>query len=33
MFSFDWNSAIIGYAIGIMMYHSIAFLIIPGNKQ
>lgn len=33
MFSFDWTSAVIGYVIGIMMYHSIAFLIIPENKK
>jgi hypothetical protein len=33
MFELDWTSATIGYVVGIMMYHSVAFIIIPGDKK
>jgi hypothetical protein len=33
MYSLDWVSVTIGYVIGIMMYHSVAFIIIPGDKK
>lgn len=32
MFTIDWVSVTIGYMVGIMMYHSIAFIIIPKDK-
>jgi uncharacterized membrane protein len=33
MFSLDWTSLTIGYVVGIMMYHSVAFLIIPNDRE
>jgi hypothetical protein len=33
MYSLDWISVTIGYIVGIMMYHSIAFLIVPNNRK
>lgn len=32
MFTIDWMSLTIGYMIGIMMYHSVAFIIVPKDK-
>lgn len=33
MYSLDWVSLTIGYVIGIMMYHSVAFIIIPYDRK
>jgi hypothetical protein len=33
MFELDWTSATIGYVVGIMMYHSVAFIIVPESRE
>jgi len=33
MYSLDWISVTIGYVVGIMMYHSVVFLILPSDTK